>query len=294
MRIIRLGKSALRYLRLLSGLVAMQGKITNPIYICLTVDFDAWPGDSIEPAFHILEKLYARFALTGKVSYLINARYDLGENHPIYREIFDKGYEIGLHTHAEKLMLQGNEEDIYALIAQEKKRVEQRFRTFDPAFETRSFRSGSRAFSAPLFRALERAGLRYDSSMGHHPRTREVYEFQVEDGCEATRVYYLSPDNFRAEQPAPTALVEIPVSGQLPDLPQLAAALRPGEPLVIANFIHPFNFHKGGKPNRLFHAYYSAVLHCLTRIRGAQFVHLSTAGAAWEKWFEAAGMKAGR
>ena len=293
MRIVRLGKSALRYLRLLAGLVAMQGKISNPIHICLTVDFDAWPGDAIEPAFRILEKLYARFGLTGKATYLINPNYDLGDNHPVYKEIFDKGYEIGLHTHAEEIMLQGGEDDIYPLIAQGKALVEQRFRRFDPAFEAWSFRSGSRAFSTPLFRALERTGIRYESSVGHHPRTRDVHGFQVEDGCDATRVYYLTPEKFRAEQSAPTSLVEIPVSGQLPDLRQLAAALRPGEPLVVANFIHPFNFHKGGKPNRLFLAYYTAVLHCLTRIRGAQFSHLSEAGAAWELWFEKAGMQEG-
>jgi hypothetical protein len=289
MRLIRLGKSALRYLRLLAGLVAMQGKIPHPIHLCLTVDFDAWPGDSIEPAFHILEKMYARFGLTGKITYLINPRYDLGDRHPIYREIFEKGYEIGLHTHAEKLMLQGHEDEIYALIVQEKALVEQRFRCFDPAFEARSFRSGSRSFSTPLFHALTRAGIRYDSSLGHHPRVREVYEFRVEDGCEANRVYYLQPDAYRSEPPFPTPLVEIPVSGQLPDLRALAAALRPGEPLVVATFIHPFNFHRGGKPNRLFHAYYSAVLFCLQWIRNAQFSHLSEAGEAWENWYKTSG-----
>jgi hypothetical protein len=277
-------RGALRYARLTADLLLLDGRIPHPIYVCISVDFDLRYNVRPERGYEIVEQLFARFGLTGRATYFVNPRYWLGDESHLYRELQARGYEIGLHTHAEKLVL-GEDVALGGLVQAQKATIERCFQRYDPAFTVRSFRSGSRAFSPLLFHALETAGIRYDSSRSHFERRRPVHGFMVDDAGTPGRVYYVEDGDSGAESPRPAALVEIPVTSHLPDLRRLRRSLRPGEPLVAATFVHPYNFHRNGRPAWHFILFYVLVLGLVTRIKGARFVHLAEAGNAWEHWY---------
>jgi peptidoglycan/xylan/chitin deacetylase (PgdA/CDA1 family) len=283
-----------RYAGLLADWHRLGPGIDRPIHLCVSADFDLL-GDMAPPTgYDVLERLFARHGLTGRVTYLINPAFDLGADHPVYRRIWEDGNEIGQHTHAEELIFQDREEELRALMTSHKETIERTFRRFDSGFAVRSFRSGSRAFSPTLFRELMRLGIRYDSTMGHLLRRRRWFQYAMEDGVERRRAYYLEPETFRVEAPGPTALVELPVTSQIPELRALTAALRPGEPLILSTFIHPCNVFRHGRRRQGFLRFYDLVLGrlaWLTRRNGrARFSHLSEAGAAWEAWRAAASL----
>jgi hypothetical protein len=284
----KLFSGAWRYAGLLADWRRLGPRIDHPIHICVSVDFDLRRDRNPPTGYDVLEGLFARHGMKGKVSYLINLAYDLGTDHPVYRRMWEDGNEIGQHTHAEKLILEERGDELRALMEDQRGRIETTFRQFDPAISVRSFRSGTRAFSPTLFRELARLGVRYDSTMGHLPRRRHVHGHDLEDGAEGRRVYYMDPDNYRAESPAATALVQLPVTSQIPELRALAAALRPGEPLVLCTFVHPYNVFENGRRHGGFLRFYDFVLGRLAwlvrRNPNARFSHLSEAGEAWEAW----------
>ena len=165
-----------------------------------------------------------------------------------------------------------------------KRLIEETFTRFDPAYRLLSFRAGSRAFSPALFRVLERCGLRYDSTLACRGGEQVIYEYTVDDSGTPGRCHYFTAARFKEDAPGPTNLVELPVSSHIPDLEHLLAPLRPGEPLVVSSFVHPFNFHRDGRRCWSFFFFYNFILFCLERIPGARFTHMAEAGRAWEKW----------
>ena len=277
-------RNLIRYARLLAQAALLRGVEGHAIHICVTVDFDLDPAAPLE-GHRILDGLLRRYGIAGKATYLINPQFDLGAGHAVYRELYEAGNEIGLHSHVEHLIAKGGEAELEAVLRKQKAQVEERFGEFAPGFRARSFRSGSRVFTPGLFRVLERIGIRYDSTMGHHRRVRSVYGVELVDGCEGERVYYLRPEACRAEAPEPTELVEIPVTSQVPEWRALTRALRPGEPLVIATFVHPYNFCPGGRRSWAFYWFYRLALAMLARVPGGRFSRLSDAGEAWEAWY---------
>ncbi len=277
-------RGCIRYARLLIDLIVLNGRIPNPIHICISIDFDLKTAVRAEKGVEIIESLLGRFGLTGRATYLINPNPWLGDESPIYKEMLTRGYEVGLHTHAET-MIHEEQDGVPALIAEQKAKVERCLRQVDPHFQVQSFRSGCRVVSPLLFRSLARLGIRYDSSLGHFDRARTIFGFQVVDTGTPDRAYYLDSEDPKTESVAPTPIVEIPVTSQIPELRRLSRSLRKDEPLIVATFVHPFNFQRAGRPNWLFIAFYWFVLFCVTRIKNARFDHLSAAGRSWESWY---------
>ena len=276
--------NAARYGHLLADLFRLRRRIAHPISICLSVDFDPWHDVIWTEGYDILERLFRRRGLTGKVTYLINPILGLEKNEDIYRRIHDNGNEIGLHSHLERPVLEEDEGRLGTEIARQQQSVESFYARLDAQFRVRSFRSGSRAHSRALFRVLRRQGIRYDSTLSHLDRVRSVYQFTVDDRGTPRRVYYLDPEDYKAEAPAPRELVELPVTSQIPELRKMLGALRPGEPLIVATFVHPYNFARDGRRFPAFTSFYRFVLSCLTRIPDARFEHLGEAGRRWEGW----------
>jgi hypothetical protein len=289
---VKLLGAAWRYAGLLADWHRLGPGVEHPIHICVSVDFDLRRDMNPPTGYDVLEGLFARHGMKGKVTYLVNMNYDLGADHPAYRRMWEDGNEIGQHTHAEKLIFEEQADAFHALMEDHHRRIGGIFRQFDPAFAIRSFRSGSRAFSPTLFRELARLGIRYDSTMGHLPRRRNVHGWTLEDGTQGRRAYYLNPDDYRAEAAAPTPIVQLPVTSQIPALRALTAALRPGEPLILCTFVHPYNLFENGKRHGGFMRFYDLVLGRLAWLvrhnPNARFSHLSRAGEAWEAWRGAA------
>ncbi|GEM_PF-6616335 len=275
----------LRYGRLFAEFWWLRKRVHHPVHVCLSVDVDPWLE---EPPIHgceAIEMALARRGLSGRVTYLINPCCGLERCAATLEQLARDGNEIGLHCHQEAWVLAGDAADIEAAIEAEKAAVESFFRRWTPAFSVQTFRSGSRAFSPALFEALARLGLRYDSTLAHRRQVRELQGHRLQDGLTPGRAFYLSPADPTRESSDPTPLVEIPVSSQIPNLRGLISALRPGEPLLIATFVHPYNFHRNGRRRWMFQTFYAFVLFCLTRLPEARFSHLSEAGRAWEAWF---------
>lgn len=307
----RLAASTLRYARLLANLdrdARAARDAGRPILLCLSVDFDPWHDRLSREGWATYERLLARHGLTGRVTYLINPILWRTPDGPpdgerdVHEAIRASGCEIGLHCHLERLILEDRPDRDDALVAEigrQRDLLEAFHRRTDPDFRVRSFRSGSRAHSPALFRALRRLGIPCDSTLSHLGGTRRVYDWDVCDDGAPDGVYRMEGDDFRraadAEPPpgaapegALPALLEMPVTSQIPDLAKLARGSRNGsrrgEPLVVSTFVHPYNFHADGRRNLAFEAFYAFVLSRLVRIPGAEFVHMSEAASRWEAW----------
>lgn len=299
----RLAASTLRYARLVANLerdAVAAREAGRPILICLSVDFDPWHDRLSREGWATYERLLARHGLTGRVTYLINPILWRAPDGPpaderdIHESIHASGCEIGLHCHLERMILEDRpdrDEELEREIGRQRDLVEAFHRRLDPAYRVRSFRSGSRAHSPALFRALRRLGIPIDSTLSHLGGTRRVYDWDACDDGAPDGVYRMGGDDYRAEASGPElpdgsrALLEMPVTSQIPDLARLArGGARGGEPLVVSTFVHPYNFHADGRRNRAFEAFYAFVVSRLVRIPGVEFVHMSEAARRWEAW----------
>lgn len=280
-----LARGILRYAGLILRFVRYRGRLRDrPVFVCLSSDFDPWRDKVSREGWEIYERMLARRGLSGRITYLVNPILGMKNDPDVYEAIAASGCEIGLHCHLERLVMEERKEELRAEMERQKRLVEETFRPLRPDFAVSSFRSGSRAHSRALFETLAELGIRYESSLSHLENVRRVYDWDVDDRGTPPRPYRMEPSAPKTEAGPGAPLVELPVSGQIPDLGRLVPALRPGEPLVVVTFTHPYNFATDGRRNLPIVVFIAIALFFLRRLPNVEFLHMSEAGRRWEEW----------